>query len=103
MITGINESKTLKKHVSCKCECKFDSKKCNSNQIWNTDKCRCECKNPRKNVFKEGYIWNPAICTCENGRYAKSIIDDSVITCDEITEMTKTFQEKIFQQIFKKR
>ena len=26
MITGINESKTLTKHISCKCECKFDSK-----------------------------------------------------------------------------
>ena len=26
MITGINESKTLKRHVSCKCKCKFDKK-----------------------------------------------------------------------------
>ena len=25
-------------------------------------------------------------CTCENGKYAKSIGDDSVITCDEIIE-----------------
>ena len=32
MITGINESKTLWKHVSCKCKCKFDGGKCNSNQ-----------------------------------------------------------------------
>ena len=29
-ITTINESKT--KHISCKCKCKFDGKKCNSNQ-----------------------------------------------------------------------
>ena len=35
MITGINESKTLTKHVSCKCKCKFDGRKCNSNQKWN--------------------------------------------------------------------
>ena len=27
MITGINESKTLKKHISCQCKCKFDGKK----------------------------------------------------------------------------
>ena len=27
MITGINESKTLTKHISCKCKCKFDGKK----------------------------------------------------------------------------
>ena len=38
MITGINESKTLK-HVSCECKCKLDGKKCNSNQWWNNDKC----------------------------------------------------------------
>ena len=24
MITGINESKTLTKHISCKCICRFD-------------------------------------------------------------------------------
>ena len=38
MIAGINESKTLAKHISCKCECKFDGRKCNSNQMWNNDK-----------------------------------------------------------------
>ena len=32
MITGINESKTLTKHISYKCESKFDGRKCNSNQ-----------------------------------------------------------------------
>ena len=31
MITGINESRTLTKHVSCNCEYKFDGRKCNSN------------------------------------------------------------------------
>ena len=25
MIAGLNESKILTKHISCKCECKFDS------------------------------------------------------------------------------
>ena len=45
MITGINKSKTLTKHISCEWKCKFDQRKCNSNQWWNNDKCRCECKN----------------------------------------------------------
>ena len=44
MITGINESKTLTKHISCKCKCKFDGRKYNSDQSCNNDKCRCECK-----------------------------------------------------------
>ena len=32
MITGINESKTLTKHISCQCNCKFDERRYNSNQ-----------------------------------------------------------------------
>ena len=43
MMTGINESRTLKKHLSCKCECEFDGRNCNSNQKWNKHKCLCEC------------------------------------------------------------
>ena len=39
MITGINESKTLKKHISCDCKYIFDGRNCNSNQWWNNDKC----------------------------------------------------------------
>ena len=30
MTTGLNESKILTKHISCKCKCKFDVKKFNS-------------------------------------------------------------------------
>ena len=32
MITGINESKTLAKHISCECKCRCDGRKCNSDQ-----------------------------------------------------------------------
>ena len=35
VITGINELKTLTKDISCECKCKFDGRKCNSNQKWN--------------------------------------------------------------------
>ena len=31
--------KTLTKHISCDCKCKFDGRKCNSYQKWNNDKC----------------------------------------------------------------
>ena len=44
MITGINESKTLTKHISCECKCEFGGRKFNSDQNWNNDKCRCEYK-----------------------------------------------------------
>ena len=39
MITEINESKTLAKHISCECKYKFDGRKSNSNVKWNNDKC----------------------------------------------------------------
>ena len=32
MITGMNMSKTLAKHISCECICKFNGGKCNSDQ-----------------------------------------------------------------------
>ena len=39
MITGINESKGLTKHISCECKCRFDGRKFNSDQWRNNDKC----------------------------------------------------------------
>ena len=52
----------------------------------------------KKYCLCEDYIWNPATCNCENGKYLASIIDDPVITCDEIIEETKAaptnFNEK---------
>ena len=38
MIRRINVSKTLAKHISRECKCKFDSKKLNSDQKWKNDK-----------------------------------------------------------------
>ena len=34
------------------------------------------------------YIYknNTATCSCENGKYLASVIDNSVITCDEIID-----------------
>ena len=82
MITGINESKTLTKHISCACICKFDEAKCKSNQWWNIHKCPCECK--KQYICEKDYALNPATCNCENGKYLASIIDDSIITCQEV-------------------
>ena len=51
MIRGISISRIVTKHMSWKCECNFDSKKCNSNQKWNNNKCRCEWKNLKDIVY----------------------------------------------------
>ena len=56
----------------------------NVNQIKSgiTIKIGVSAKRIRKHVCEKYYIWNPSICTCKNGNY-------SVITCDEILELTK--------------
>ena len=66
MITGINESKTLTKHISCECKCKLDETKCNSHQWWNNDKCQCKCK--KYYLCAKENVWNPGTCNCENGK-----------------------------------
>ena len=86
IIIGVNESKTLTKHISCKCNCKFDGKSCNSDQWQNNVKCQCECR--KHHVCEKDYVWNPAICNCENEKYIATIKDDSVIMCNEIIEET---------------
>ena len=80
--------KTLKKDVSYKYKCKFDGRKCNSNQKWNNDRFQWHCK--KHHTCEKDYIWNPATCSCKNGKYLASIIDDSAVTCDEIIDEEET-------------
>ena len=35
-------------------------------------------------MCKKLYNWNRTTCICMNGKYLRSIIDNSVIMCDEI-------------------
>ena len=86
MITKIQEAKTLTKHVSCDCKCRLNSTACNSNQKWNNKMGQWECKNYYK--CKNYHSWNPATCNCKNGKYLECIIDESVIMCSEIVNVT---------------
>ena len=57
MITETNESKRyIEKHISWKYECKFDGRKCKSNQKWNNNECWCECKSPKEHLVREKII-----------------------------------------------
>ena len=92
MITGIDELETLRKHISCECKRKFDRRKCNSNQKKNNAKCRCECKYQKEHrVCKKDYISSSGTWSCKSGKYLASIIDNSVIVCNETISTTKTF------------
>ena len=44
LISRSNQTKQIKWHESCKCECKLNSSACNNKQKWNKNKCKCECK-----------------------------------------------------------
>ena len=55
MIAGISESETLTKHVSYKCECKFDGRKCHSNQKMNNDKYSYKCR--KHHICEKIYIF----------------------------------------------
>ena len=94
MITGINESKTLTKHILCECECRFDGRKCNSVQWWNNNKCQCQCEK----CHVCDYVLNPATCKCANRKYLASIMDDSLITFDEVIGADVDTESKLNDQ-----
>ena len=77
-------NQNLTKDISCECKCIFNGRSCNSDQMWNNDKCWCECK--KTYICEQGYIRNPSTLSCENWKCLAIMIDDSVITCDQIIE-----------------
>ena len=66
LMSRTNETRHIKWHETCKCECRLDAIVCNNKQRWNNDKCRCESKALiDKGVCDKGYAWNPSSCECE--------------------------------------
>ena len=80
MITGTNELKILTKHISCKCKCRFDVIQINGGIMINV------YESVKNAMYVKKIVWNPATYNCENVKYLPSIIDDSVIICDEVIE-----------------
>ena len=69
LMSKTNETRHIKWHEMCKCDCKFGANIFNNKQRWNKDKCRCECKELiDKGVCDKGFIWNPSNCECEFGK-----------------------------------
>ena len=66
LMSRTNETRFIKWHEKCKCECKLNAIVCNNKQRWNKNKCRCECKELiDKGICDIGFIWNPSNCECE--------------------------------------
>ena len=63
LMSWSNQTKQIKWHESCKCECRLN---CNNKQKWNHHKCRCEYKElVEKQECDKGFIWNPINYNCE--------------------------------------
>lgn len=87
-MTKIIKAKTKMEHILSNSKCKFDSAECNSNQKWNNDIFWWKCK--KYSVCKKDYSLNLSTCTREIGAYFESIVNDSVITCGKIINVTDT-------------
>ena len=102
-----NETKNVKWHETCKCECRLDVIVCNNKQRWNKNKCRCECKELiNEGVCDKDFIRNSSNCErewnkpCDFGEYldyknckcrkrlVKKLIDECNETIDEV-KLTK--------------
>ena len=102
-----NKVKTMTKHISSDCKCKFNSTTCNSNKKWNNETCRRERKNYR--MCKKDYSWNPTTCICENSKCLKNITDTSVINVMKlyllwicINKKDNNYSNKCYEYCFNK-
>ena len=92
--------KTLAKHVTYDCKCKFENTACNSNQNGIMKSANVSAKS--YGMHKNNFNWNPSICICENGRYLKHIADTLVIVNNEFMNAVIVYQEMrqmLYQQI----
>ena len=109
-----NETRHIKWHETCKCECRLDASFCNNKQLWNDDKCRCECKELiDKGVCDKGYAWNPSNCECEcdkscdvgeyldyeNCKCRKRLTDKLMEECDENIDEAKLTEIALFEHV----
>ena len=51
-------------------------------------------KPKRTSCVQRNCVWNSATCSYKNGKYVGSIIDNSVVICNEIIKETKTIPTK---------
>ena len=70
MITGIDESKTLRKYISCEWKCKFYGRNIIQIKSGITINVGASVKIKKKHcVCEKDYIWNSVTCSCQNGKY----------------------------------
>ena len=111
LMSRTNETRFIKRHEKCKCECRLIAIICNNKQRWNKNKCRCECKELiDKGIREKGFIWNPSNYECgcdkncdfseyldyENCKCRKNLVDNLIDECTETIEEVKLANTTIF-------
>ena len=108
LMSRTNETRHIKWHETCKCNCRLDPSVYNNKQRWNKYKCRCECKELiDKGVCDKEFICNSSNCECESdkscdvGEYLnyenckckKKIVDKIVEECTENIEEIRLVEQ----------
>ena len=84
MITRINESKSVRKHMPCKCKCKFEGK--NVIEISNGIAVNVDMS-VKSTIFVKNIIFGILLyVVAETKKKLANIIDNSVIISDEIKD-----------------
>ena len=95
MITTIDELKTIVKHISCDCKCKFNR----ANLIVQMKNGIMKHVNVSVKTIvlaKKNYSRNPSISICGNGKYLKSITDEITYVMDIVpTNVTNTITTNV--------
>ena len=80
LVSWSDQTKQIKWHESCKCECRLNLIICSNKQKWNKDKCKCECLINKKFGNK---FWNPNSC---KWKYRKKAAHLLAKECEEIID-----------------
>ena len=103
-----NETRFIKWHKKCKCECRLNAIICNNKQRWNQNKCRCDCQELiDKGIYNKQFIWNPSNCECECGKTCDigEYLDNETCKCRKkvanklVDECTETIEEVKLNEI----
>ena len=72
-LMGLNETRNVLWHESCKCVCKLNLSVSNNKSIWNSDTCRCDCNEDFAGIINctKGYTCNPSTCECQCDAWCK--------------------------------
>ena len=98
LVSGINETRRIEWHETCKCKCRFNSSFCNNKQRCDDDKYRCQCKELiDKCVWDKGFIWNPSNCECKSCDFSEYL---DYKNCKWKTRLANKLAEKCTENIY---